>query len=739
MILTWLSFPLLAQEIPASLKADKLKFYEGTGILEAQGSVEVELEGIKIQADSLKIDQNTKLVTAEGKVRVVTEGYRAQGKFLTYQIRSKIPTFSDFQAALSPKTVKGKVYVSAQSLTDLKEKMSAKRGALTTCDLSSPHYFLLANKVEYYPEDHLDAWGVTAYVGNMPLLWLPFLRYDFKRKWEKNWIFGHNEVEGDYLKTAWDYPGGLILLDYMEKKGWGTGVNTGPFYFYFLDEKDTGLHDRIAKFDHQQPLSSQTNLTLSHRYFSTYLVPSGRLEQTSWNLGLEDRLDRAWNLKLSSLDDRAGFYQKYALQFNRSFKNGLLNYSFNYDASKVDPKWMRKFQRFNFVMPLLGDKIRFNTSANYYHSTAYAGDLGEERVEPQVELNGQEANFSWRLTRNWFIDFRQNLSEVPRYEFLEKQPELEIYPKSLNLGLFNLQSVFGFGRYREVKNVPQLKTKRDFTAERGRISLNASKTLPLGLGTNLLLAGGIDQFFYSPGDQLYALRESANLQTNLFSFFRNDLNFRQGYTEGNTPFLFDQLGTRYHDLTEKMTFYYLDKFSWSIEGGHNWQTNRYYDLMTNLLVAPDKRLRWTATTGWDLENRRYKDLITSLRLAPYSFLATSFSLVQDLNGAGLKQGSAFYDFYLLEGAPNQWHFQISQVFDTQTKEFKVRDIMVLHDLHCWEMKASYNDYRKEISLVFALKAIPEEPVGYAPGRGFYFEGFEKDLKEFKREGEVRRY
>ena len=737
-----------AQEIPVKLKAEKLKSSEETGIIFAQGSVEVELRETKVIADSLRLDPKTKLVTAEGRVRLLTKEYQAESNYLTYDAQQEFATFTGFRSALSPKNIQGKLYVSSQSLVDLKEKMKGKEGNLTTCDLIFPHYLLRAGNVNYIPEDRLEAWPVTLYVGEMPVFWLPYLRYDLKRQWKKNWVFGHNEVEGDYLKTAWDYPAGLLLLDYMEKKGKATGIDTnyhlgfglGSLYLYFLDEKDTGIHDRVVKIEHQQKITPWTNLKLNHRYANIYLVPSGRMDQTFLGTKLEYTDVGSWNLNLDSLDDRAAAYQRYALQFNRSFAKSNFNYSFSYDFAKSNPRWLRKSQRFNFFIPLLAGRVNFNTRANYYHSLAYEGDLGEERVEPLIELTGREPAFFWRYSENWFIDFRQHLSPgSPRYDFLEKHPEFEMDFNALDLGWFSLQPTFGGGYWREVKYVPQLNQRRDFAAFRYRSSLNASRDIPLGLGTKLNLRAGWDQFAYSPGDQMYALREQASLNTELFSFFKNDLNFRQGYTEGNSPFLFDQLSTRYHDLTEKMTFYYLDKFSWSIEGGHNWLTNRYYDVMTNLRIVPDKKFNWTASTGWDLENRRYKDLVTSLQLAPYSFFAASLSLTQDLNGEGLKLGSAFYDCYFLEGAPNQWHLQVSQVFDPQSKEFKVRDIMVSHDLHCWEMKYRYNDYRKEFSFIFTLKAIPEEPVGYAPGKGFYFEGFEREIKEFKRQGEVRRY
>jgi len=735
-------------EIPVNVKADNLKYYEDSGLVEAWGSVEVKFKDATIYADNLRMDSVTNIATAEGRVRLFAKSYRATADYLLYDASQEVSTLSNFESKLSPKNVRGNLFISARSLRDNNSVMEGSGGTVTTCDYSIPHDYILADKVEYYPDDRIQGSNVTIYVGEMPVFWMPYLYYDLKRARRRNWEFGHNEVEGDYLKTAWNYPGGLFLLDSMEKKGLGYGVDTdytsalglGSLYLYLLDEKDTGIHDRVEKIEHHQQLNPWTTLKLNHSYVTTYLVPSGRVDQTSFGLNLNYADKARWNLGLSALDDRLGSYQKYALSFNQSLGRISTSYSINYDFAKNDPKWMRNSQRFSYQRPLFSDNITFSTTTNYYHSAASAGDSGEEKIEPQIEIRGSEKDYSWRYSENWFLDLRQDLSPgVPRYDFLEKQPEIEIYPRALDLKLFNLQSTFGYGHYREVRYVPQQGGRRDYATERYRATLNAGKTVALGLGTALTLGAGIDQFAYSPGDQLYAYRENGGLQTNLWSFFRNDLSYRKGYTDGNSPFFFDKLNTSYHDAREKMTFYYLDKFNWSIDGGRNYQTNKWYDVMTSLMVSPNKKWRWMVNTGWDIENTRYKDLVTSMRYSPYSFFALDLAAVQDMNIGELRSGSALWDVYFLEGAPNQMHVRVGQVFDPLTKEFKVRDIMVVKDLHCWEMRYSYSDYRKEFSFSFSLKALPGEPVGFSGGRGFYFDSFERELKGLKPEGAVRRY
>jgi hypothetical protein len=110
-----------------------------------------------------------------------------------------------------------------------------------------------------------------------------------------------------------------------------------------------------------------------------------------------------------------------------------------------------------------------------------------------------------------------------------------------------------------------------------------------------------------------------------------------------------------------------------------------------------------------------------------------------MNQGQLRYGNVLYNLVLLPGEPNQTSLRVGQVYDPAEKDFKVRDIMVTRDLHCWEMKFTYSDYRKEFSFSFNLKAMPGEPVGFAPGRGFYYDGFERELGKLNPEGAVTRY
>jgi hypothetical protein len=744
--------PLLAEtSVPVDIKADRLKYYENSDLVEASGSVEVELKGVTIQSDRLRMDSATNIATAEGNVKLIAADYTAAAGSLVYDADKESSNFSDFKARLAPGDLKGPLFLDAGQMTEKHDTMTGGPAELSTCDREKPHYFLLADKIGYFPGDHIEGRNVTVYVGEAPVLWLPVFYYDLHNQQHKNWTFGHNDVEGSYLKTSWDQPYGTLLIDLLEKKGTGYGISTdnyalaalglGSLYLYHLDERDTGISDWVEKISQTKKLGDHTTVKLDQSYVTTYLLPSGRSDQTTFGLGLNysDQTTLGGNFNL--LDDRAGNYGRYSLQLNQSGGPLSSNYSNIYEYARNDPRWLRDSQRFNFNLAL-GDRIKLSSMTNYYHYSPGAENPGQEKVEPQIDLTGSDPNYSWRYSENWFIDLRQSLYPgVSSYEYLEKQPEFELASKMLDLKLFNLQSTLDTGYYREVKSVPQLGGSgfRDFSSQRMKASVNASKSVPLGAGTMLNLGAGLDQSLYGPGDELFALRESAGLQTDLRSCFRNSLNLRQAYTEGNSPFFFDRLDTYYHDLTEQMTFYYLDKFNWTVSGGHNWQTNKYYDAMTDLAFKPDPRWRLHMATGWDIENTVYKNLVVGLTLLPSEIYTTDLNFTQDMNGAGLQYASALHDLYILKGADNEIHLRCSQVFDPAAKGFRIGDIMIVKQLHCWEMSFNYSDYQKNYSFVFSLKALPGEPAGFSSTSGFSFQGFQQAIDQLNPQGEVRRY
>ena len=349
-----------------------------------------------------------------------------------------------------------------------------------------------------------------------------------------------------------------------------------------------------------------------------------------------------------------------------------------------------------------------------------------------LELAGTGPSYYWRLSQNWLVDLRQ--AQYPGstgYEFLEKRPEFDLSFNPIDLNFFMLQPSLGYGSYREARFVPLLNGNRALTEEKFRATVDLFSPISLGFGTDLLWGFGFDQALYSSRDKLYTFREAATLQTDYGLFLRNTVSFRKSYSRGNSPFFFDRLGTDFHDINERLVFYHLDKFAWSFEGGRNWQTGKWFDLMTRLSLSPTERFRFNFDTGWDIENKRYKDLSASLGLTPYPFLSAEVSAVHNPNQGEIRSASALYKLTLLQGEVNQTYIELNQGYDLASRQMRIRDIIVVKDLHCWQIKYGYSDYLKQFSITFSLKASSGESIGFDPSRGFYGPGIEaKDARRY---------
>jgi len=575
---------------------------------------------------------------------------------------------------------------------------------------------------------------------DVPIFWSPYIIYDLKRKGKRNWSIGHNEVEGDFIKTSWDYPYGQIFLDEMTKKSFGQGLTyyyknanySGDAYLYHIDEADTHLSDYVFKLNHSIGLTPQTKLGLNHISNAIYQVPQGRLNQSTYKLTFDHTSDRSLNSSLDVYDNRQGNQEQVNFQTRYSKNTQNTAYNFNLNQNKTDPRTIRISERLSHTQNIFSDKTKLNFNADYQCYIQNAGEYGNELLTPNFEISHFEDFYNVKYTENWRMDIDRELYANDSSDtYIESQPEITINFNPVDLNLFNLSSSLGYGWFHEVAYVPSIARNRDYSTSRYKTSLNAVKTIPAGPGTTINLNAGLDQFLYEPGDALNSFREGYALVSQGYNFFRNNLNYNRGISDGNSPFFFDKISTRYNNIKDLMVFYYSNNFEWRNECGFNYETRKYFNYDTNLMLNPIDAASLNFRSGFDIENQKYIDLISTAKLSPLQKLTIELSTVNDLNLGGLKQGNCLIN---LETASekdwkNHWNFKLGYVYDTTIKDFKPVDLMVIKDLHCWEVKYTYSDYKKEFSFIFTLKAFPYEPFGYSGGRGFYFDSFEKALQK----------
>lgn len=135
-----------------------------------------------------------------------------------------------------------------------KEQYEIKNGVITTCGYGHPHYHFKGQKIRLVQRgDHniVSSTHNTFYMDNYPVAYLPYLSLDVRKKEKllRDWEFGSTSRFGYFLRTDWDLyvlTGGkqknwsdlTLNLDYLQKRGLGTGLNfeyKGEDVFGFVD------------------------------------------------------------------------------------------------------------------------------------------------------------------------------------------------------------------------------------------------------------------------------------------------------------------------------------------------------------------------------------------------------------------------------------------------------------------------------------------------------------------------
>ncbi|MCX5748824.1 MAG: hypothetical protein NTZ10_01070 [Candidatus Saganbacteria bacterium] len=729
------------QEIPVSLKAQHLKFDQDSGIISASGSVEAEFQDVTLYADSLKVNTGTKIATAEGNVRLKRKDYEASGSKMVYDMESETAHVKDFRASLSPSEMKGKLFLDLEDVDDEKNIKYGHNGNATTCDLAEPHYHMDAGKFYFKPDDKVVGVNVTAFVGNTPVMWFPFYIYDLAKRKVSLMVpvIGSNDIEGNFLKSEIAYffgfdKWGSVYVDLMSKKGVGYGIehnyklnekNSGKLYVYHVYESDTGIPDWVVKLDHKVKLSKYTNLALGYDYRYIYLVPNSRLDQTGYKIGLDYNNGKdTFATSLDVLNNRISSLGEYTFRIGRSDDMSRTNYMYNTRNSIAAAGWQNESQSFSHNQWLFSKDLNISLAANYFRNVTAEGYAFDQRLDPTVEINWKGKGFNLRVTEATYIDPDTNsYTADENVEYVEKLPEAVLTLDTTQFATVNVKSEVAYGKYHESKYIPATNSQRHYTAERFKEAATFDKVFTLPLGSSLSGLFGVEQYQYDTGDERYAQKENFALSTDLGGFFTNRAVYDRAYSDGNSPFYFDSGGYLFNTLKDTVTLYRGNDNKFTIDGGYNYITNTYMDLLTKYYFKPNDSLNLDISSGYDIQDGIWRDLVTLITVVPFAGLKDSLSHTYDLNTGKTKLATNLFEWEIGDTWQSKWKIRLGHTFDFTVNKVILQDAEIVKDLHCWELKYTWSDFRKEFRIMLTLKAFPDQPVGYGSGsRGFFMEG-----------------
>lgn len=773
------------------LKADTIHYEESNRTLTASSNVSISYKDLSIQAPYLIMDVDKQTVWGTGNISIERNKDTIKSSSFFFDIEEDRAKVSDVDLAIKPKdVVTGNLYIKVKELDDTSKVKKGVSGFATTCDYDHPHYAIYAEKMDYYPDN--SVWGYNVWIDCpiyfIPFgIWTPVYHYALGKR---NPILlmpkiGQNKVEGWFVRTTWDYfitkdHYGLAYLDWMELKGVGIGFKhtyqferliDGSILYYNLKEKDTGIQDYKINVQETTHITNDLDLNLGYEDVKGYTIGGNRREENAKSVGvIYDDLGDYYAINYNESNILSPTIQTQQLKFDRSFNQykewevSLTNTSYRYDQYESIKKdyLIKQKSQLPWQMEI----------TNQFH---YVANQSFTDTEPDVHRdikNIFEKRFdSQDLFSNFQIKTEYYLDVDDQDNYRQIIPEMSLQMNRwnmLNTSTWNvyLDSKFILGEYRENNYNSSLDRNRSLTADRFRYEETFyAKYNKIFWDTNIDAKYDYNQNLYQiarvdtnttlskkdppsflDGDKLYSLRQTYTHSLDWWKCFGNILQYTKRDSYGYTPFFFDDDTEKQEQFTETMTFYYENpsKYFWRHQSGWNRMIDRPNDYTTELYIEPSSTIKFDLKTGyifnadnwkWWIYPGYWSDLVGYMDIQPSKNPQADFKLTKfkihmtyDLRKGQLTKLSQDLNFELGRDWESSWIIETFWEYAIDDKSYKLKTISVVKDLHCREMRFSYNESIQEWRFSYTIKAFPSDQIGFKTNKNepFQFQGILDD-------------
>ena len=261
------------QNAPIEITSTGETTYEN-GLATARGNVAIHLGNTDIYADYAQYNSATHDVDLRGHVRIYRDTSLYVADSGVYNTETKK------LRATSGRTASQPYLLSGANMTSIGENAYLVRdGVFTTHDSSKPDFRLHARTIRIYEDDRVIFQYVTAYIGNLPVFWWPYLYQSLSDTFSFTISPAYTSTWGPSILTQVTFPitehiHTRLRLDYFGRRGAAIGLEPTIDY-----GKDDSSQARIKSFyiQDQNPNLNQTDEKRQD-------VPTGR-----YRLSLEDR------------------------------------------------------------------------------------------------------------------------------------------------------------------------------------------------------------------------------------------------------------------------------------------------------------------------------------------------------------------------------------------------------------------------------------------------------------------
>jgi LPS-assembly protein len=680
---------------PIIVDGDKVEYFEKEGRIEAEGNVSITYGDAVLQCDRIEVNTVTREALCEGNVRVnKTEGVLTSDK-IRYDYDKKegeiigaiVKAYPFFGAADETVKAEGDHYI-------------LRNGYITTCDHDEPHYHLSAKEINVFPGEKIIARNVVAYIGKVPVLWIPYYYQpvmDVKAKVQ--FIPGVTSEWGYFLLSAWRaYVHGDsradILLDYRSKKGFAEGLN---FYYNAKDFNAQGLGYGLFRM-----------YFIEQNGWGTYEPTSYRDNDSSY----KQRKRIQWKHRIDFDPNTVGI-----IEFNKLSDQWVLkDYFYNeYEEAERTPP--------NYISLISNQRnFTFSVEANKRFNDFYT--VVEKMPEIKVDVPDQrlwETPFYYS-TESSLTAFRKLYAteKDERYEIVNRADTFHKLSFVSGLGPLNLTP---YGAFRET-----VYSKRDTESK---------------IAARMVVGGGVDasvRFHRAYDFKTDFMGLHIDKVRHVFVPRAEYFHTHQPTIDRNTLFQMDDI-----DSIEKENGLRLAlENKLQIKRRDSEGKTATVDFLRSI-VSVDYLFRMRKGKFEFEENGDFRNLEMKLELRPYDWMfidgemgitpaneaISTASLELSINPVDYFRMNAGYRYEkMAPDSRNQitfdaeyiinpkWRVGIYERFDIQNQDFEQQQYSITRDLHCWEVELTYDlkgsnfiEDNFTCWLAFKLKAFPELPIG----------------------------
>jgi len=656
------------EELDISLVGEYITYekIEDEDLIIAKDGVEFKYQDIEIKAEYLKINLTTNLLFASGEIYFLQDETETYCEELTYNWETKKIILLQLEGELTGEGVKGKVYYQGEKMENFPETVEITEGSFTTCELEEPHYRIVAKEMIIYPKDKIIARNISWYEGKIKIITLPYFLIFLDRKTQQPILpkIGQNSADGWFIKTNFNYyidekSYGTLYIDWLEKKGIGTGVehtweigsqnNPGEtsLYLYQIKEKDSGKINLTGKIKYGQEFEEDLKTQVTLNYSGSKAAGGELLSNSLKSQFSLDKKGEKYNLKITGKYNFSGTgLGQEDLSINGNIKANY-NYTFNDELSSA--------------LTLL-----------YTDKNPASQEVADLELKPKWVLKYKGEGYTLNLTTEKRFDLDgddytgENVSKI-----IERLPEFDFKKSSITIG--NTKITYNIDA--SVGHFYEAATEEDNW--RGEYIINAKRPFELGKYLTLTPSGTFRQDVYLTGEARYLVGGKVDLKASYDSNISATLSYNYNKSVGPTPFNFDYIAPLTNTVSGKLTLKPSEKFKMDLSTNYNFVTENFGNLVGKVEYKPKDDWKMNFSSSYNLNTKEWNKKINST-----------------------------LDLQLSE----DWRVKYKGVVDLDDFKLTNSVVGITRDLHCREITINYKQATKSIWVEFYIKAFPTEKI-----------------------------